>query len=157
MVFVLVVAAPVSDNLPTEKAILRGQVALNAHKATHTIRIFLSQQQRTQPAHGVTDEVESSNSETVEDSLGSADEEGDGDTREIGTKGLATSGGIVSDDGPALTGRMQGEEVMGVLVGRTEAMRADDGGDMGKYSRGIGVGRWRDRLSTRIVLIYSIP
>lgn len=101
--------------------------------------MFLSQQQRGQPAHRVAHEVGSCDPETVEEGLGGADEEWDGNARQVGTGGLATTGDIVREieNGPGLTGRM-GNEITPVLFGRTEAMQTDDRGEMG-YP-GIGAG-----------------
>lgn len=86
------------------------------------------------------DEVGSSDSETVEEGFGGADEEGNGDARQAGPERVATAGDIVGKNGPALTGRMENEitEVV-VLLGRTEAMQTDDGGRDG-VPRGLEQG-----------------
>lgn len=100
--------------------VFRGQVALD-------VQSYTPDRDASEPAagrstlEGMTDEVQGSDPEMVEDGLCGADEEGDGDARQVGTERLATTGGIVSDNGPGLTGRME-NEVMVVFFGRTEAM-----------------------------------
>ena len=93
---------------------------------------------------------------TVEEGLGGADEEWDGNARQVGTEGLATTGDIVREieNGPGLTGRME-NEIMPVLFGRTEVMQTDDRGEMG-YP-GIGAGHWRDQRGCWRSHVYPYP
>lgn len=124
------------EDLPTQEAVLGGEVAFDVGEAQHAAGFGVGQQQRGQAAHRVACQVETADAGVVEHSPGGRDQERDRDAGQVCAPGLTAAGGVVGQERAARERGLAGD-VEVVLLGGPEAMLVPDiGGGCGRAGHG---------------------
>src|SRR5688572_9360078 len=79
------------EDLSTDKAVFRSQIALNIGEAQDALRRIMGEHQCREPSHGMTHQMKSVDAEPLEDRLGSLNEKRNRDLRQIVADRLSTA------------------------------------------------------------------
>ena len=86
------------EDLPTEEAVLRSDVALDVDEAEYPPRVRVSQHQGREPSHRMAHKVEGLEPDALEHGPRRLHQERDRYLRQVRTPGLTTARGVVGEE-----------------------------------------------------------